>query len=221
LPAKNYMLQQPDISEGMRQILVDWLIEVHLKFKMKAHTLFISVNLIDRFLSKVLVERNQLQLVGITSLMIAAKYEEIYPPPIGDFVYITDNAYSKSELILKELEILTVLDFNVTFPISYTFLERFLEKLNEDSFTKQYAHFLLDCSLLSMQTLDFKPSTQAAAAIYLTLKVRMRTCKVSSSNFQDSIETLICRELNMPPGSLRSCAEQLFNASNLILSQNL
>lgn len=112
--------------------MVDWLIEVHLKFKMKPSTLFICVNIADRYLSKVFVERNQLQLVGITSLMIAAKYEEIYPPPIGDFVYITDNAYSKKELLSKELEILAVLDFDMTFPISFIFLESFLEKLNED-----------------------------------------------------------------------------------------
>ena len=90
--------------------------------------------------------------------MIAAKYEEIYPPPIGDFVYITDNAYKKHELLAKELEILATLDFNMTFPISFCFLESFLEKLNEDSSTKEYAHFLLDCSLLSMETLDYKPS---------------------------------------------------------------
>lgn len=174
---------------------------------MKNQTLFITVNIIDRYLSKVAVERNKLQLVGITCLMIAAKYEEIYPPPIGDFVYITDNAYRKQEILSIELEILAVLDFDMTFPISYTFLETFIEQLNEDQSTKLYASFLLDCSLLSMDTLDFKPSIQAAAAVYLTLKVRMRTCKISSTNFSDSIETLICKELDLSPGSLRVCAE--------------
>jgi hypothetical protein len=79
----------------MRAILVDWLIEVHLKFKLKSETLFLTVNLIDRFLERQKVSRNKLQLVGVTAMMIASKYEEIYPPQIGDFAYITDKAVSK------------------------------------------------------------------------------------------------------------------------------
>lgn len=79
----------------MRAILVDWIIEVHLKFKLLPETLFVTVNLIDRYLSLVSVKRNNLQLVGVTAMFIASKYEEIYAPEVRDFVYITDNAYSK------------------------------------------------------------------------------------------------------------------------------
>jgi cyclin B len=93
------MERQTDINDNMRQILVDWLVEVHLKFKMKDETLYICVNLLDRYLSQTLVQRSKLQLVGITCLMIAAKYEEIYPPIITDYVYISDNTYSKQELL--------------------------------------------------------------------------------------------------------------------------
>lgn len=53
-------------------------------------TLFITVNLIDRFLSKYSIEKSQVQLVGVTSLLIATKYEEIYPPTLKDFIYITE-----------------------------------------------------------------------------------------------------------------------------------
>jgi Cyclin, N-terminal domain len=87
-----YISEQPDISERMRAILVDWLIEVHLKFKLRAETLFLTVNLIDRFLSRAKVERSKLQLVGVTAMMLASKYEEIYPPQVADFAYITDKA---------------------------------------------------------------------------------------------------------------------------------
>lgn len=79
----------------MRAILVDWLIEVHLKFKLLPETLYITVNVIDRFLEKQKVSKSRLQLVGVTALFIASKYEEIYPPELKDFVYITDGAYSK------------------------------------------------------------------------------------------------------------------------------
>ena len=79
----------------MRSILVDWLVDVHLKFKLLPETLFITINLIDRFLEKSKVTKTRLQLVGVTALFIASKYEEIYPPELKDFIYITDRAYSK------------------------------------------------------------------------------------------------------------------------------
>ncbi len=94
IPHENYMSHQEDINEKMRAILVDWIIEVHLKFKLLPETLFITINLIDRYLSKTSICRNNLQLVGVTCMFIASKYEDIYPPPVIDFVYITDNAYS-------------------------------------------------------------------------------------------------------------------------------
>jgi G2/mitotic-specific cyclin-B, other len=93
-----YMETQPHINERMRSILVDWLVEVHLKFKLVPETLYLTINLIDRYLTKREVSRPKLQLVGVTSLLIASKYEEIYPPELRDLVYICDRAYSKNEV---------------------------------------------------------------------------------------------------------------------------
>jgi len=86
------MKNQSDINEKMRSILIDWLVEVHLKFKLFPETLFLTVNVIDKYLSLVDVHRTKLQLVGVSSMLIACKYEEIYPPEVRDFVYITDKA---------------------------------------------------------------------------------------------------------------------------------
>ena len=86
----------------MRAILIDWLIEVHYKFKLLPETLYLTVNLIDRYLEKCITHRSKLQLVGVTSMLIASKYEEIYAPEIRDFVYITDKAYSKEEILRME-----------------------------------------------------------------------------------------------------------------------
>jgi len=82
LPVPGYMRNQTDINEKMRSILIDWLIEVHLKFKLLPETLYLTVNLIDRYLAKELIPRNKLQLVGVTSMLIASKYEEIYAPEV-------------------------------------------------------------------------------------------------------------------------------------------
>lgn len=93
------MEEQPDITEKMRAILIDWLVEVHLKFKLLPETLYLTVNLIDRYLERKTILRDKLQLVGVTCMLIACKYEEIYPPIVKDFVYITDNAYSHQEIL--------------------------------------------------------------------------------------------------------------------------
>ena len=93
-----FMDIQPHINEGMRGILVDWLVEVHLKFRLGAETLYLTINLIDRFLEKREVTRAKLQLVGVTCLLIAAKYEEIYPPELRELVYICDRAYTKEQI---------------------------------------------------------------------------------------------------------------------------
>jgi len=93
-----YMETQPHINERMRSILVDWLVEVHLKFKLVPETLYLTINLIDRYLERQEVSRPKLQLVGVTSLLIASKYEEIYPPELRDLVYICDRAYTRSEV---------------------------------------------------------------------------------------------------------------------------
>lgn len=93
-----YMEQQKHINERMRAILVDWLVEVHLKFKLVPETLYLTINLIDRYLELQEVSRPKLQLVGVTCLLIASKYEEIYPPELRDLVYICDRAYTRQDV---------------------------------------------------------------------------------------------------------------------------
>jgi hypothetical protein len=84
--------------------------------------------------------------------------------------------------------VLASLDFNVTFPTGWTFLSKYVKTLEEDSFTQDYAQFILECGLLNLNVQAYSPSVQASSAIYLTLKVRMRNNKISSSNYNDSIE---------------------------------
>lgn len=95
-PKVKYMEHQKHINERMRSILIDWIIEVHFQFKLKVESLFLTVNLIDRYLEKVTVTKETLQLVGVSAMLIACKYEEIWPPLIKDYIHISDNAYNKN-----------------------------------------------------------------------------------------------------------------------------
>jgi len=164
----NYMIKQPDINEKMRAILIDWMVEVHLKFKLGENTLFSSVNIADRFLESQIVSRQKLQLVGVTAMFIASKYEEIYPPEIKDFVYICDNAYTKEEIISMEQIILKVLNFTLNLPSSYRFLQYFSRKLNPGSKTYNMSLYLIELSLIEYKFLKHRPSLCAAAALYLS-----------------------------------------------------
>jgi cyclin B len=142
----------------MRQILVDWLVEVHLKFKLLPETLFLTVNLIDRFTKFKQVKRNDYQLLGVTAMLVACKYEEIYAPEIRDFIYMTDKAYSKEQILLMERDILQTLDFNITAPSPYRFLERFIKLSGSDDLIMNFSRYMIELTLIETSMYKWKPS---------------------------------------------------------------
>mmetsp|Transcript_4946 Transcript_4946/g.5741 ORF Transcript_4946/g.5741 Transcript_4946/m.5741 type:complete len:383 (+) Transcript_4946:156-1304(+) len=166
----NYMrLCQPHINERMRSILIDWLIEVHLKFKLVPETLYLTVNLIDRYLErKQEIQRKDLQLVGVSCLMIASKYEEIYPPELRDLVYICDRAYTGDDIMKMEEIVLKGLEYRITFPSSHTFLVRFLKAAHADKSIVQLACCILDGTLQNYDLcMNYLPSQLAAASVMI------------------------------------------------------
>ena len=165
-----YMENQTHINERMRAILVDWLVEVHLKFKLVPETLYLTVNLIDRYLSVKEVKRPKLQLIGVSCLLIASKYEEIYPPELRDLVYVCDRAYSGNEILEMEGGILKALGYQVTTPSAFYFLLRDLKAAHADKRIVQLACFVLDGTLQSYGLLHYLPSQLAAGAILIARK---------------------------------------------------
>lgn len=96
----------------MRGVLMDWLNEVHMQFSMVQETFFMTVGIVDRYLQDIKdTTRQQLQLVGVTALFLASKIEDMYPPELQEYVYITDDTYSKKEIIEMEMKILRVCIF--------------------------------------------------------------------------------------------------------------
>lgn len=171
LPIYGYMRNQPDVNEKMRAILIDWLIEVHFKFKLLPETLYIAVNLIDRYLEIKEMERQRLQLLGVTAMWIACKYEEIYAPEIKDFVYITDNAYEQRDILDLEYEVLRTLEFNVTTPSSFRFLQRFAKLMGADETAFNLAWYLIELPLIEYKMLKYKPSLIGSAALFVSFKI--------------------------------------------------
>ena len=167
-----YMKNQTDINEKMRAMLIDWIIDVHFKFKLKADTLFLTVWLIDKYLSLKKVKRNKLQLIGVTCMLIACKYEEIYSPEVFDFVYITENSYEKKDIINLELEILVLLEFNVTVPTSNSFYEIISSSLSFSTQEFYLGKYLLEMFLLDYRSLKYKPSEIANTICFIIFSHR-------------------------------------------------
>jgi G2/mitotic-specific cyclin-B, other len=160
-----YFSLHTEITHISRAFLVDWLVTIHGKFKLLQETLYIAVNLVDRYLAKRMVNKKQLQLVGVTAIFIASKYEEIYPPNAKDFIMATDQAYTKQHLIKMEVDMLKVIDFQITFPTPWRFMEKYPELFNNGS--GLLAEYLLELGLIEYIILKYKPSIQAAAVSFL------------------------------------------------------
>ncbi|XP_071697551.1 cyclin-B2-4-like [Rutidosis leptorrhynchoides] len=162
-----YMVQQQhDITDRMRTILVDWLVEVHYKFELMEETLYLTVNLIDRFLERQTLSRKKLQLVGVTAMLLACKYEEVSVPVVEDFIVISDKAYTRDEVLVMEKEMVNTLQFNLSVPTQYVFVKRFLKAAESNKEWELLSFYLVDMCLVEYEMLKFPPSLLAAAAVY-------------------------------------------------------
>lgn len=205
-PKANYMRKQQDITASMRSILVDWLIEVSEEYKLHTETTHLAVNYIDRFLSHMAVMRAKLQLVGTAAMFLAAKFEEIYPPDVGEFVYITDDTYTKKQVLRMEHLILKVLSFDVAIPTSNQFLPRFLKSADADKKTEMLASYLCELALVDCDMVAYLPSFVAASAVCLA------SYAVSGKIWNDTMRHYMQYELQ----DLAPCISklhQLFNAA--------
>ncbi|KAJ0084764.1 hypothetical protein Patl1_30108 [Pistacia atlantica] len=210
----DYMDAQPEINEKMRSILVDWLTEVHRKFQLMPETLYLTLNIVDRFLSKEVVPRRELQLVGISSMLIACKYEEIWAPEVNDFVCISDNAYLREQVLVMEKAILGKLEWHLTVPTPYVFLVRYIKaSVPSDKKMENMVFFLAELGLMQYPTIIlYPPSLIAASAVYAA------RCTLEKRPFWS--ETLK-HHTGYSEDQLRGCAKVLVTLNSLASKSKL
>jgi G2/mitotic-specific cyclin 3/4 len=155
---------QAEIQWSMRSVLMDWLIQVHHRFSLLPETLFLCVNYIDRFLSKKVVSLGKLQLVGATAIFVAAKYEEINCPSIGEIVYMVDGGYTADEILKAERFMLSMLQFELGWPGPMSFLRRISKADDYDLETRTLAKYFLEVTIMDERFVGSPPSFIAAAA---------------------------------------------------------
>ena len=168
---------QTSVTTHMRAVLIDWLVDVCDKFEFLQETLFISVKIIDKFLSKRVISKSKFQLLGITALYLSAKYEEFCLPETGDFVLITDNAFTLDELLKMEIIVLNAIGFKLTFPTPNKFLDNFSNSIcNIDEYDLDIAKFLIEKTLQDHTMLRYVPSKIASSALYIANEQNKRIC---------------------------------------------
>ena len=219
----NYFEYQKEINRKMRSILIDWLIDVHNKFNYKEETLYIAIYLMDSYLSKKYLRRNRFQLLGITSLLIASKFNEIYFRRVEDCAFITDNAYSVDDIKNMEEDISETLHFNFLVPSCLSFFEIICKKvgLSEDKDKFKFGEFLIQTFLMDFHSLNYSYSSIACTCCYIVMKF------YKMSNYQDcynskfyNIKNEIMND-NNEDYIIKECAKNVCGVINETLNSNL
>jgi len=187
LPRSDYMEHQRDLNPTMRAILIDWLVEVHVKYRLRYETLFLTVNIIDRYLSLRQVARKKFQLLGCVAMLIASKYEEIDPPKVREFAYITDNTYSRREIVNMESVVLMAVDHQITVPTPAHWLDRLARVTGCVDTMVDLARYLLELALMDVNFVRYPPSLLAGAAIQIVFELKSG---VGGSVHQEATEAL-------------------------------
>ena len=181
--AKTILDRHSALQPRMRAILLDWLIEVCEVYRLHRETFYLAVDFIDRFLGVApTVPKNRLQLIGVTCLFIGAKIEEIYPPKLQEFAYVTDGACTEEEILQMELMVLKGLNWGLSPMTPNSWMRLYMQICNgsrkpfDESFSLpaysglpfSRAMQLVDLCMLDIGSLEFNYSILATSALYHT-----------------------------------------------------
>lgn len=172
LPNRKYLKHQTQINGSHRQKLIDWLVDINYKLNFSNETLFMCVNLIDRFLSKKCVSLAKFKLFGITSLFICSKYEEIHFPPIKNYLETLQlENVTADDIINSERYIIKVLDYDLMYVQPLAFLRYITKCNNYETRTRLLAKYFMEITLVHEEFIGVKGSAIAAAAFSLSCKI--------------------------------------------------
>ncbi|XP_034211893.1 putative cyclin-B3-1 isoform X2 [Prunus dulcis] len=205
-PLENFMLIQADITPHMRGILVNWLIEVHFKFELMQETLYLMVTLLDQYLSQVTIKKDEMQLVGLTALLLASKYEDFWHPRVKELISISAESYTRDQVLRMEKLMLKKLKFRLNAPTPYVFMLRFLKAAQSEPKLEHLAFYLIELCLVEYEASRFKPSLLCAAALY----VARCTLQITAA-----WTPLLCKHARYDVSQIRDCAEMILKVQKV------
>jgi len=173
--SSNFLVVQPEINDRLRKIMIDWVIKLHHALQLLPETLYLSVNIMDRYLCIAQFRKDIYQLIAISAVLAASKYEEVHPPQIEDFLTVTRNLFSRNQIIKMEYILLVSLSFNLSSPSSFQFLEYFLHFVGADETEMVISYYLLESTLMDPIFYSLLPSQIASGVIYLSNLMQSET----------------------------------------------
>lgn len=163
---------QPELAWSMRGILVDFLVALHSRFRMQQETLFLTINVMDRFLSIRECSVTKFQLVGCAAFFIASKCEETIAPSYQHLVQASEGAFTDQELLHAERYVLKALNWDLSYPNPLNFLRRGSKADDYDVHNRTMGKFLLEIGILEWRLVACPPSLLAAAAMWMARLIR-------------------------------------------------
>ena len=167
LPDPDYLKRQPHVNWEHRGVLINWLMEIHSRFRFLHETLFLCVNILDRLLSVRAVSLQKLQLVGVACLLIACKYEETCSPSVAEIVHLCDKQYKADEIVRAEQYVLKAISWNLSFPGPMGWLRRGSKADEYDEKARTIAKYFLEVGCLEKDLIGIPSSLTAAASLWL------------------------------------------------------
>jgi len=204
---EDFLKEQKIFTPKVRHRLVSWCVDLTRKLELLPETTYMTISILDRYFEIVVVKhQSHVQLVALGALLVASKYEEIYPPDVNDLIAYSENVYSRRDILRMEIDILDKLDFSLGRPIPPAFLRRFSRAAHCDLKMHSIAKFLMEISLPEYECAHWKPSLLAAAALFTTVNL------VYNNNRQTQLQDLSntggmkSSRLSAAIGLTRSCS---------------
>jgi hypothetical protein len=167
----NYLLNtESEITPEMRAMVVDWLLEVHQIFHFQEKCLFTTIQLLDKYLSKKLINIDQFQLLALTALNIASKQEEVEYPILDNFITISKNTVTKQEMIDMESDLISTIKFDILSPTVLDFFQIYAAICNLNPVEVSQGLYIMNILLIDINMLKYKNSILAFAVLKLITK---------------------------------------------------
>eukprot|EP01062_Namystynia_karyoxenos_P017506 TRINITY_DN16440_c1_g1_i2.p1 TRINITY_DN16440_c1_g1~~TRINITY_DN16440_c1_g1_i2.p1 ORF type:complete len:353 (+),score=132.13 TRINITY_DN16440_c1_g1_i2:118-1176(+) len=232
--------KQVEVTADMRGICLDWIIECANRLKMEPATIFLAANVLDRFLATKAIRRERMQMVSMVSLIIAAKYEEIYPPRIKDYIHISANHFTREDMLRYEHYILHALGYSLTVPTPYNFISRLLFALKdsgrpetrEQQEVRHASLFIAECAMLKLSLyLDVKPSRLAAGSVFAARQMLGRhpvwpsevagVCEYDAHAVSETAAVLLAQAREVRDGRLKATVARYAEGARSAVSRRL
>ena len=201
---------QGEKNSTLREGVVEWLVKIQIKFGLKDATLHLALSILDRFLVLEKIYPSQFPLLGLVAILIAAKYEEIYPPHLRNFLLCMDKAASRKEVLNMELTVLKKLNFDISVPSVLDFLNRFRKFTNSSETAFNLAMYICEMQTLNDEMQKYSPSLLAIGGLYLAEK---------AINDKFFIEDSLLKKAEYSDEEIKACAKEIL--SNMLVKEKV